>query len=316
MFFKLAVRSFVSSAGAMLMLTGLTSCIVSNPQGLLAPSRDDSQYDQSNREDRNRNSVLNRARERYSGSACERDRECEDLCKDIYNRRTVRKDCLALPVSQVEKLWEIYDIFRNPREDDLEIIDPEDFEIFVEIDLQPLDTLIRKFGTSEAKRVLAWIAEEPDIVEIFQDEDDDFDLLKELLKSLNSNAGAQQYQQALSKTIDRESFIEIAISDNGLALDWIHGFFSRQCDGDNSKREEICIFQDWYCETELNDDSWDSLKGYDDFSEIIDEILDEYTVTDADIPNWWTEETEARDLRTSSSDNQLKWLCDRTFELK
>ena len=292
MFFKLAVRSFVSSVGAMLMLTGLTSCIVSNPQGLLAPSRDNSQYDQSNREDRNRSSVLNRARGRYSGSACERDRECEDFCKDIYNRRSVREDCLALPLSQVEKLWEIYEIFRNPKEDDLEIIDPEDFEIFVEIDLQPLDTLIGKFGTSEAKRVLAWIAGEPDIVEIFQDEDDDFDLLKELLKSLNSNAGAQQYQQALSKTIDRDSFIEIAISDNGPALDWIHGFFSKQCDG-SDQREEICIFKEWYCDVGLNEDSWDSLTRYEDFVEIVDEILDEYTVTDAAPPDWWTDETEA-----------------------
>ena len=310
MFFKFAGKVMVSFAGFMLILTSfLTACISGNPQGLLTPSRDDNYYDQRNSEDRDRSSALDRSRRRYSGSACENDRECEDMCKDIYNRRSVREDCLTLALEQVEKLWEIYEIFENPKEDDLENIDPDDFEIFVEIDLRPLDTLIGKFGTSDAKKVLTWMLEEPDIVEIFQDEDDDFDLLKELLKALNSTSGSQQYQQALAKNIDGgDSFIEIAASDEGAALDWIHGFFSEQCDSD-SKGEEVCIFKDWYCAVSLNNDSWDSLVGYEDFAEIVDEILSEYTVDSP--PPWWTEDTEARDLSTTGSDNQLEWLCNQ-----
>ena len=200
--------------------------------------RPDSEYDGKNKEDEDRRSVLDGSRKRYTGPKCEGDSKCEEYCKDIYNRRSVREDCLELARAQVEKLWDIYEIFENPKEDDLRSIDAEDFDTFVEIDLRPVDTLIGKFSSSEAKRVLAWIGEESDIAEVFQDEDDDFRLLKELLKGVNTDE-----QEALSKNIDGgDSFIEIALAGEGSALDWIHSFISEECDDDNPmKRKSVFL---------------------------------------------------------------------------
>ena len=286
---------------------------------LTTPPRGDDYYDRKNRDDKDRGSVLDRSKKRYSGPKCEGDDDCEDICKDIYSRRSVRDDCLELAAEQVEKLWEIYEIFENPREDDLEDIDPEDLETFVEIDLRPLDTLIGKLTSSEAKRVLVWIAVEPDVTEVFKDEDDDYDLLKELLQALG---GTQQ--QALGKSIeDGNNFVELISEEdfNEIALEWVHGFLYKECDND-SKGEEVCVLQDWYCEFDLSDDSWDALVGYEDFEDMVDEILDDYTTASATSEHhgltWWViddDDIDANNLNiVGSGSNQLEELCDLTLE--
>ena len=256
---------------------------------------------------------MDQARKRYTGPKCEGDSKCEDYCKDIYNRRSVREDCLELARAQVDKLWDIYEIFENPKDDDLVSIDPDDFKVFVEIDLRPLDVLIGKFSSSESKRVLAWIAEESDITEVFQDEDDEYRLLEELLREINTNK-----KQALSKNLSGgDSFIEIAISENEVALEWVHNFFNEECESRSD--DEVCIFQDWYCQLDLKDDQWDELVGSDDFAQIIDDILEDFqvdgaTTSDPD-PEWWDldEEIEARDLDITGEDNELEELCDKTI---
>ena len=272
------------------------------------PPKDDKYYDDRNRDDKDRGSVLDRSKKRYSGPKCEGDNECEEQCKDIYNRRSVREDCVELAVAQVEKLWEIFEIFESPKDDELLSIDAADFEIFVEIDNRPLDTLISKLSKSEAKRVLAWAVDEPDIAEVFEDEDDEYRLLKELLDGVSSDP-----KVALGKNISGpESFIEIAASTNKgtAALDWIHSFFSEECDEDN-KGEEVCVFQDWYCEIvkHSDDDVWDDVLGYDTFAQIIDSILEDYDLTGK---SWWEEGMESDELTI----NQLTDLCNDTLEEK
>ena len=295
---------------SVLILMGfLMGCGSQGPTKTTPTPRPDSEYDGKNKADEDRRSVLDGSRKRYTGPKCEGDSKCEEYCKDIYNRRSVREDCLELARTQVDKLWDIYEIFENPKADDLKSIDAEDFDTFVEIDLRPVDTLIGKFSSSEAKRVLTWIGEESDIAEVFQDEDDDFQLLKALLKEVNTDD-----QEALSKNIDGgESFIEIALAGEGSALDWIHSFISEECDDDNDG-EEKCILQDWYCDVGLNKDSWDDLLGYETFEEIVDEILEEYQAkTTSEQPSWWDldEEVEARELET---DQVRQKLCKLEIE--
>ena len=313
--------------GGTILLTGfLLGCFGSTPTSdgntggntLRTAPKSDDYYERSNRKDADRREEINR-RKRYSGPKCEGDEDCEEICKDIYNRRSVREDCIELSAEQVDKLDEIYEAFENPSDDDLEEIDPEDFELFVEIDLRPLDTLIGKLSSSEAKRVLAWIADDEAIAEVFQEEDDDYDLLKELLDALGGTL-----QDALGKTVaDGDSFMEIIIDNNELALEWVHNYFAERCEGND---EEKCIFDVWYCEVMDDDDAWDSLiGGYEEFEEIVDEILDDYTTTTATAPDadpayhstdakWWLQdddEVEANDLEISGSGpNQLEQLCD------
>ena len=269
--------------------------------------KDDTDYDRSNEEDKNREKALKAARDKYKGRPkCEGDEGCEEICKDIYNRRSVREDCIELAAEQVDKLEEIYETFENPSDDDLASIDSVDFETFVEIDLRPLETLVGKLSASEAKKVLTWIADDPDIAEIFQDEDDEYDLLKKLLDPLHNDV-----EQALNKTIgDGDSFMEKIIDNNETALDWVHNYFAEECSNDD--HEEVCIFNEWYCQVGLNDDYWDNLLDSEDVEQIVDDLLDGYTISSG-APTCWTEAVADEDDADDLTAECVEKLCGKDF---
>ena len=280
------------------VLEGVLANIINHP-------RPDSYYDQQNREDDNRRSALDQARKRYTGPKCEGDSKCEKYCKDIYNRRSVREDCTDLSLAQVKNFGDIYKTFENPTEEGLNNIDPEDFKVFAEIDIRPLEKRIEKFNIVQAKRVLAWIVDDESIAEVFLDEDDNFDLLKELLEKLHTD---KKTALADIPVYDGDSLMELAIEEyNAVALDWIHGFFGEECDSNFGW--ELCILKNWYCQVKLNDDSWDELVGYENFEDMVSYILLDYPVSSP--PAWWTEDTEARDLTVG----QLKSLCNVEWTL-
>ena len=128
-----------------------------------------------------KDSVLDRSWERYTGLKCAEDSICKHLCSNIYDQFSFRKDCLELPQMQVRNLWEIYRIFENLSEDKLADINLLDFEVFVAIDFRPLFSLIKKFKNSEAKIVWAWVMREPGIEGILKDKGDEYELLMESL---------------------------------------------------------------------------------------------------------------------------------------
>ena len=259
-------------------------------------------YSDRNRRDQDRDSVLARSRERYAGSPkCEESKACVNFC-NIYHR-SVREDCTNLHLAQVKKFRDIYKAFENFIEDSFNAINPVDFQVFVKLDIRPLEGLIRKFNAVQVQRVLAWIVDNESIAEVFLDEDDDFDLLKELLEKLHTDK-----KTALSKPLYAgDSLMELAIYNGGPAMDWIHGFFGEECDSNFGW--ELCILKNWYCQVKLNDDSWDELVEYGDFEDIVSYILLDYPVSSP--PAWWTEDTEALDLTVG----QLKSICNTEWTL-
>lgn len=259
-----------------------------------APDRSNSYYDKANKRE-GRDSALNRAKKRYTGPKCEGDDDCEDICQKLY-RNKVRDECEELSIEQVEILKNIDEVFENPTERELEDIDSYDFETYVNIDLAPFDKRVSKFSSTESKRVLSWILENQDIGEIFRNADNDYDLLEEILKGLNSDI-----KLALTKSITgSDSFIELAITEGDENFKWIHDYFGEEC-SDNDD-QEVCVLQEWYCEFNLSGDNWDNLLGNDEFEPVIKEILSEYECPAcaghaADKPggtaiSWWTEDVE------------------------
>ena len=130
---------------------------------------------------------MERAKKKYTGPRCEGDEDCEDICKDIY-RHSVRDECEELAIEQVEILEQIDEIFENPKERELKDIDAFDFETYVNIDLAPFDKRVGRFSSSEAKRVLAWMVENSDVLELFISVDDEYNLLEDMLNDLSSNS--------------------------------------------------------------------------------------------------------------------------------
>ena len=230
----------------------------------------------------------------------------------IYRRTTVRDECLELPVDQVEQLEEIYEALERPHSDELDDIDAEDFETFVSIDLKPLNTLVGRFNSTEGKKVLAWIAQNSDIAKVFIDVDREYDLLEELLDSLDGTL-----QEALDKTIDEgQNFMELAIADGGSALDWVHNFIledcSKEADADGSvyeDQEEVCVLQKWYCEVLSHTDerTWSDLVRYDSFAGVANEILSEYT--SGSTHDWWDEDVREDGVEELRDADDFAELC-------
>ena len=264
----------------------------------ITTGKPDSYYDQRNEADQDRTSVLARSHKRYTGPKCEESKECVNLC-NIY-RYSVRENCTNLPQAQVKKIWDIYKAFENPTDDKLNKIDSGDFQVFVKLDIRPLENLISKFNFLSARIVLIWVVDDSDIAETFHDKDNTFDLLKGLLRPLKATEDPS-YQYALGKTVSEgESFIDLAILNKGPAMDWIHDFIEDECSSDYGWG--LCVLKNWYCQVKLNDDDWDDLFGYEYFTDIVDEIL-WYPISSP--PSWWEDDMEALELTIS----QLKSLC-------
>ena len=162
---------------------------------------------------------------RRGGGECEGDRDCEEICDDIYDRRADREDCEELSVAAVESLEIVYELLEDPDEDDLVDIDPTDFEALIDISIEPVDDLFGRYSSREAREVAVWIAENPDIAAILQDEDDDFQLFEAIFREIGSNGNALD---GLGRTITGgDNFMEILITENNAeALEWVHSYIS------------------------------------------------------------------------------------------
>ena len=305
--------------GLFLLCAGLCACPAAPPPAALPEPSDPRPPSPKDRdEDRDRDNDRDRYRKKYSGPSCEEDDDddCIKICRDIYTSGKKREACAELTASQVEALDAIYDILKNPNNDKLAEIDPEDFREFVDLDTRPLEKSVKALSSAETKHVLTWIAETTAVAAVFENHDDDYKLLKELLKNLVSS-GDRQYQRALQKSIESgESFIELALVDGGSAMDWIHGFVEAECENKNYG-EELCMFQDWYCRVNLNADDWSDFTGYNNFNSIMDAILQDYTTNPASartsssgVAKFWTEDLEAEDLEPGPPERHFDKMCD------
>lgn len=197
------------------------------------------------------------------------------------------------------------------------IIRDEDFVkiLFAIEDGHLIKTLIENMDPLSAKELLAWIAEHRDITEVFKKHDSDYQLLPNLLIKVHENA-----RTAISMDISNEeneslqfSFMQKTVEANNKdALKWVHNFFTARCRliSKTSFEEVFCVFKHWYCKVNPTQDGyWEDLLDYEDFEDVVNEILFKYT-TDSP-PRWW-DDHDAVALRG----RQLKSICEMDLQLK
>ena len=204
---RFAAILLISASAAGLLMSCGTPQPASQDAGL---QRGDDYYDDLNERNKaERDEALDRASKRYSGPKCETDKDCVKVCRSLY-RSTVREDCLSLTIKHVEVLEEMHDMFKNPKEKDLDEVDEADFETYVSIDIKPFDKRVNDFSATEAKRVLAWFVENDKVRDHFRDVDDEFDMFEELLKTV---AGGN-VKNALRRTVTKSySLVELATKE-------------------------------------------------------------------------------------------------------
>ena len=210
------------------------------------------------------------SRTKRDRDTCEGDRDCEEICDDIFRRRSDREDCEELTVGAVEKLEDVYEYLEDPDDDDLPSIDSADLDALISISIEPIDRLFSRFSKGEAEDVAIWIAENNDVANILEKEDDELKLFEAIFEEIGSDT-LDGLEDSLT---GRDNFIEIAVEENNEeALRWVHTYFEdERCD--NSEESELCVLNE-YCGLDLDQDPQDDLLGIEDFAEFIDDLLDE-----------------------------------------
>lgn len=250
----------------------------SNPN----PIRDD--YDKRKNTDRDRGRVLTDARRRYSGRTCEqedRDHQCKEDCRDIYSRRGDRDDCEELPIAQITELIKLHELLEDPDEDDLnDDVQHEDFDVYLNVSIAPLDRHIGKYNSKDAKVFMKWMIENSDVAKVFQKEDDDYKTLRSLLKEIQDFSGNNQIHLPFIESIDSgDKLMEVAIDvGDEEILEWFQEYINEEnsdCEDDETESDCFTV----YCKIGdgIEDDSADDWLGFESFEEYIDEIIEEET---------------------------------------
>ena len=198
--------------------------------------RDDSDYTRRRTEDPDRDSTLSRAKK---GDSCEDEKsnhECYDLCRTMYRRADDKEECAELTPENVEAVYDVWTALETGRLSNLEGIDEEHLDWFVNVSIAGFDSLIREYKRSEAEDVLIWIAENEAVAEVMRDEDDDFETLEELL-SLVDRFELETVENPFIEEIDRRTLFEYAINTgNDTAMDYFLDYFlqtHKSCRRDN-----------------------------------------------------------------------------------
>ena len=276
------------------------------------PSRDDDEYNRRIREDDDRDEVLRR---RSGGDACEdedNDHDCKDQCRDMYRRTDDREDCEELDAEEIEKLFEVHQALEDADDNDLRDIDLEDLEAYLNVSIAGFDGLIRNYGTNEAEEVLLWIAQNEDVAETFEDEDDDFKTLEQLLKVLSSFSSSE-LERPFTRDIDRRTLFEEAIdARNDTAVDWFLNYIfytDSDCNNDEEVSPEcftvICEIGDGFQDEDFLRD-WLVISSFEDY---IDDIIEGGVNAGVD-PKWDATAIENPDDLYEDRDNTwVSTLC-------
>ena len=322
---NLVLKTALSALSLTAFLT--ISCGTPPPPPDPGSQRDDDYYDDLNeRNKEERDKTLDKARKRYTGPKCETDDDCKKVCRSLY-RSTVREDCLSLTIANVEVLEDIHNMFKNPKEKDLDELDADDFDTYVSIDVKPFDKRVNAFSATEAKRVLAWLTEDDKARDHFRGADDEFDLFEDMLKKISGSGN--NLVNALRRSVSgANSLADIATKEgNEGVLAWLHEFFegstgTAKC-GDKTD-QEVCVLKEWYCNLGLNKEEWDDVAAFEPYETLVGEILSDYTTktgsSSADNEStrktkvsWWTNDIE--EIGDLNNNSDVRDLCPDAIKL-
>jgi len=272
--------NYLKSIGLLLLV--LTGCPPSQPPRVNIPK--DRDYESRKTNDRDRLNVLTDSKKRHRGKSCEeedRNHQCREDCRDIYSRRGDRDDCEELPVTQIDELIKLHELLEDPDEDDLnDEVSHDDFDVYLNVSIAPLDRHIKKYNSKDAKIFMKWMIENPDIAKIFEKEDDDYKSLKEILKEIQDFSGDNEIHLPFIENIDGgDELMTLAIDVGGEdIIEWFQDYINEEhsdCEDDETSSNCFKV----YCKIgkDIGDDSADDWLSFETFEDYINDILEEET---------------------------------------
>ena len=167
-----------------------------------------------------------------------RNSECYDQCYEIYPRSTSRKLCMNFPVQQIAMIEEIHHLLESPRQTvpsakpDIgtyfsEFQNQHHLKVYLGISNYPYQNSARKYSVREAKEILNWISNNPEIAKVYRTTVRDYYILDTLLNRLTSVLPDEDiYKPFMTVNVsvdrtERKSLLQMALEQhNGEAVDW------------------------------------------------------------------------------------------------
>ena len=91
---------------------------------------------------------------------------CRNVCNAVYTHPAERGRCLDLSVEEVEDIYTVAFRLEEPVIRDLRRINENNFSLFIAVGTETFNEYIYNYTIPEAKRLLAWLAEERGIARI------------------------------------------------------------------------------------------------------------------------------------------------------
>ena len=168
------------------------------------------------------------------GRACEQDENCKEICDDIFSSRNDRKKCYEFSEDLVSSFKELLE---STEDGDVEDIDSLVLECLLDIDEREFAKAVKGMSRKNAKDFLIAIANDEALADVLEDEDDEFNILKQLL---NKATGSNDLLPQLKKEIEsNKSFLYLSAEGAESVWKWLDSYVESACgsstcpDGDN-----------------------------------------------------------------------------------
>ena len=225
---------------------------------------------------------------RRGRSNCEGNRDCEDICDDIFSRRADREDCYEYSSEMIFEFERLIEVTEDGDVEEIEDIGPNVLECMLDIDEREFAKAIRGMSRREAKEFVFLIAENEDFAEVLEDEDDEFNILKQIL---HSATGSSDLERALSQEIeDDKTFLWLAAEYNESAWKWLDDYVGEECDGRDTSDcpggENIGAYCNALQESGFSKNDWEDFLSdtrlfADDYEEEVEDKKYEYEITNS-----------------------------------
>ncbi len=161
------------------------------------------------------------------GNPCSKDKQCKKICDELFSTNSHETACLKLPEETVSNFEELLDeMTEKGRAVDMDL---HTLECLLDIDDTEFARAIRKLPREEAEKFLIEIAEDKNLARILEEEDDEFNILKQVF----SRAGlGNRLRDVLTEELeDDKSFFHIVADDeNKPAYKWVEEYVEEICE--------------------------------------------------------------------------------------
>ena len=166
------------------------------------------------------------------------DKACKKICNDIFSGSN-EKECEKLSASLVSDFDKIIKDVKDGSAKKVQKINKEALNCLLDLDDQKFVKSIKSMSATEARAFLTQIVDDEKLALIFEEEDDEFNIIEQLL--YESSGGKSALKAMLKRKINDEdkTFLWFSASEgNKHAFDWLDAYVEHRCSRDTS--EEHC----------------------------------------------------------------------------